>query len=644
MIAQVILPLPFDTAFSYLVEEYCAPGTIVAVPFRNTKYLGVIRDCSDEVSTTQKLKAIISETGYRLEDKCMDFLDFVSRYNMIPLGMVYKMCMGSLNLEACSKVSVQDETLVTSNVVLSTEQKEALSSLKTHTAFDATVLQGVTGSGKTEVYLERIRELISSGKQALILLPEIFLTTQLIERFKKRMSCPVVEWHSSIAHAKKQKYFKHIISGDAKLIVGARSALFLPFKNLGCIVVDEEHEASFKQTEQGCYHARDMAVMRAKIEKIPIILSSATPSVETEYNVKKGRYRKVLLDVRYGTASMPRVEVVDILKNRMKSGQWVTEHLRSKIRQFYAEGKQSLLYMNRRGYSAITICLECRSKVSCPHCAFNLVLHKHKNILLCHYCGFTKEPSQICPTCGSDNQFVDVGPGVEKVASEVSSFIPEASLMVLSSDTIGTRKKAASAIKEITDGKIDIIIGTQMVTKGVHFPKLDLVGVLDADMGLFAGDVRAFERTYQVIKQVSGRAGRESSSGLVCLQTIEPESYLIQSILKDDWDGFINRELVEREAAFVPPFSRVVIITFADKNLNRLRSTLSDVTKLIPSIDGLRVLGPSQDPVFMLRGTYRYRFIFIAKKELAVQKIVKQWLSSVNINKAIDVRTDVDAI
>lgn len=643
-IAKLLLPLPLEREFSYSIDFDAKVNDIVKIPFRSRQTFGVIKAIESE-GDLSKLKAVNDPTGFSFKPELIEFIDFVSDYNLIPKGMVLKMTMSAPKAFVESKVRKPKlEALKKLDVTLSDEQAAALSKLRQQKGFAVSVLEGVTGSGKTEVYLELLKEIVANGKQVLILLPEILLTAQLIERFRTRLDFEVLEWHSALTPNRRAQNWKKVYNGSAKVIVGARSALFLPFSELGLIIVDEEHEPSFKQEESGCYHARDMAIARAKINSIPIILSSATPSIETECNIREGRYRHVFLPSRYGKGGMAEIRVVDLIKNKPARGRWITSELEAQVIANFKQGKQSLLYLNRRGYAMVSLCSECRSKIVCPHCDFNLVKHKSKEVLLCHYCGYTESLALKCKNCGSTERFSDVGPGVERIAEEVSTFLSDARTLILSSDTLNTRNKAQAAIDQIINHEVDIIIGTQMITKGLHFPKLDLVGVIDADLSLFSGDIRAFERTYQVLVQVSGRAGRESDKGVVYLQTLEPESYLIESIKKGDWQGFIECELENRKLANMPPFSRIVMISMSGKSQEELLSFMRSLARITPQHEDIRFLGPTPAPIFLLKNKFRYRFIIIAPKNINIQKLIKEWLNSISHPKSIDVRIDVDPI
>ncbi|MFN8912272.1 MAG: primosomal protein N', partial [Alphaproteobacteria bacterium] len=512
---------------------------------------------------------------------------------------------------------------------------------KLGSGFSVNVLQGVTGSGKTEVYLKLIEDVIAQGKQALIILPEILLSIQMKERFKKRISHFIHEWHSGLTEAKKTKYWADVINGDANLVVGARSALFLPYKNLGLVIIDEEHDNSLKQEDGGCYNARDMAVLRCNIEKVPAILCSATPSIETEYNIKNGKYERFFLASRFGDSVLPQIKVVDVSELSKKEGV-ISPQLRDELIRNFKESKQSLLYLNRRGYVPVTLCKECKQKVTCPNCDFNLVEHKHERALRCHHCSYSQNKSKPCSNCANTEKFVSYGVGVEKIAEEVESFLPEARVQIISSDNTSTESKISEIMEKISNHEVDVLIGTQLVGKGLHFPKLDLVGILEADSALMAGDIRAYERTYQVLQQVSGRAGRESDKGIVVIQTENPLSPLIQSLEHQNYDEFVENELYSREAANMPPYSRLVLIHFFSRNEIELIRHLNHLAKIAPNTDDkIKVLGPVPAPIFILKNEYRYRFVIISDRKINIQSMIKRWIASVEMPKSISIRVDV---
>ncbi len=410
------------------------------------------------------------------------------------------------------------------------------------------------------------------------------------------------------------------------------------------IIVDEEHDQSFKQEEGVIYNARDMAIARAKAENIPILLCSATPSVETIYNTQNKKFKEYKLPSRYGVAVMPEVRIVDMHKQQPARGKWISTSLKEEIIKTFEQGKQSLLFLNRRGYASATYCGSCHEKVGCPNCNFLLVEHKSKKILQCHYCGHKAPLLTQCPFCGSSEKIYALGPGVERIAEEVKSILPDARIAILASDTTPDRKNIAELIDDITNHKVDIIVGTQMITKGLHFPQLHLVGVIDAEGGILGCDIRAVERTYQLLHQVSGRAGREKDKGIVLLQTHDPNSHLLKCLVEGNVSDFMRFELSDREAANMPPYSRLVLITASSSNeLNNMRY-MQDLAKHIPEIDGVKILGPSPSPIFVLRKKFRHRFVVVANKNINIQKLILEWLSKVPTSRSIKIKLDVDPL
>src|SRR3954464_12947892 len=444
--------------------------------------------------------------------------------------------------------------------VLEPAQAEAAAALRDAVdagAFAPWLLDGVTGSGKTEVYFEAIAEAIRAGRQALVLLPEIALTEPFLKRFAARFGCDPVPWHSGLRQSQRRRAWRAIASGEAPVVVGARSALFLPYRNLGLIVVDEAHEASFKQEDGVQYHARDVAVMRGRFEGIPIILASATPAIETRQQVAQGRYAEVKLPARYGGATMPDIAVVDLTQDRPDRGRWLAPGLVDAVRETLEKGEQALLFLNRRGYAPLTLCRHCGHRFQCPNCTAWMVEHRLVHRLACHHCGHVMPPPRLCPECGEEDSLVAVGPGVERIADEVRALFPEARTAIVTSDTIWSPAKAAEFVARMEEGEIDIVIDTQLVTKGYHFPNLTLVGVVDADLGLAGGDLRAAERSFQQIRQVSGRACRGDRRGGLLVQPHEPGAGVIRALASADSASFYAAETDARREAAMPPFGRL---------------------------------------------------------------------------------------
>ncbi|HET9149436.1 MAG TPA: primosomal protein N' [Alphaproteobacteria bacterium] len=510
-------------------------------------------------------------------------------------------------------------------------------------AFSATLLEGVTGSGKTEVYFEAIAEALRSGRQALVLLPEIALSAQWLARFEARFGARPVVWHSEIGMAEKRRAWRAIAEGRATVVVGARSALFLPFPTLGLIVVDEEHDSSYKQEDGVLYNARDMAVVRARLAACPVVLASATPSLETLTNVREGRYRALHLPERHGGAELPTIEIVDMRMSPPPRGEWIAPALRAAVAETLAGGEQALLFLNRRGYAPLTLCRTCGHRLQCPNCSTWLVEHRSTGAHHCHHCGHRVALPSACPACGGVH-WAACGPGVERVAEEAARLFPDARVALAASDTLTTAKAAEAFVARILERKVDIIVGTQVVAKGHHFPALTLIGVIDADLGLSGGDLRAGERTFQVLSQVAGRAGREQRPGRVFLQTYEPDQPVIRALASGDREAFLAAETRAREAARMPPFARLAAVILSGPDEAKVERGARALAAKAPREPGLTVLGPAPAPLALLRGRHRRRFLVRAERTLHLQAILRRWLEGVRVPSAVDVRVDLDPI
>ncbi len=508
--------------------------------------------------------------------------------------------------------------------------------------FQPTLLDGVTGSGKTEVYFEAIAEAIRHRRQTIVLLPEIALTEPFLKRFHDRFGCEPVAWHSGLRSTQRRRAWRAIASGDALVTVGARSALFLPYARLGLIVVDEAHETSFKQEDGVHYHARDVAVMRGKFEDCPVILASATPAIETRQQVVAGRYAELKLPARFGAAEMPSIEAIDLIREPPERGRWLSPRLVQALQANLAKREQSLLFLNRRGYAPLTLCRTCGHRFQCPNCTAWMVEHRLTRRLACHHCGHAEPTPRVCPACQGEDTLVACGPGVERIADEVTALFPEAKTAVVTSDTIWSPAKAAEFVGRMEAGDIDIVVGTQLVTKGYHFPNLTLVGVVDADLGLEGGDLRAAERTFQQIRQVSGRAGRGEKPGHVFIQTHSPTAQVMQALITGDADAFYAAETDARKDAGAPPFGRYAAIIVSSEDQGCAHDTAKLVGRSAPQVDGMAVYGPAPAPLAMLRGRHRYRLLVHARRALDVQDVIRDWLGKLDWPSKVRVAVDVD--
>ncbi len=536
--------------------------------------------------------------------------------------------------------------------ILNDDQAQAAAALRGAVAankFSAHLLDGVTGSGKTEVYFEAVAAALATGKQALILLPEIALTVQFLERFAARFGTRPAEWHSDLSQKERRRVYRAVMNGEAKVVVGARSALFLPFASLGLIAVDEEHEQAFKQQDGAIYHARDMAVVRARIEQCPVVLASATPSLESFVNATNGRYAHLKLTSRHGVAAMPSVKLIDLRQERdaidaEQRAQWLSPPLRDALTQTLVAGEQAMLFLNRRGYAPLTLCEACGHKLTCPHCSAWLVEHRYRRRLACHQCSFEIPAPTACPACNAGGTLIACGPGVERVAEEFAQFFPGARYAIASSDTLHGPAETQGAIRAMAKREIDVLIGTQIVAKGHHFPQLTLVGVVDADLGGSDGDVRARERTFQLLHQVSGRAGRAEKPGLVLLQTRNPEDAVMQALARGDRDGFYEQERQYREASAAPPFGRLAAIIVSGPDGDAVRHVARELGKAAPAARDVKVWGPTPAFYALLRGQTRERLLVQAARGIDIQAYLKAWLKLVKAPSAVRVTVDVDPV
>jgi primosomal protein N' (replication factor Y) len=529
---------------------------------------------------------------------------------------------------------------------LTPAQRTAAEALRASVAaggYSVTLLDGVTGSGKTEVYFEAVAETLRHGRQALILMPEIALTAQFLDRFAARFGVRPAEWHSELAPRRRARTWAAVAAGDVKAIVGARSALFLPYADLGLIVVDEEHEPAYKQEDGVRYHARDMAVVRAHIAGIPIVLASATPAVETEVNARRGRYRKLSLPERFGGQHLPAIEAIDLRREGPSRGRFIAPRLVEAVATTLERGEQALLFLNRRGYAPLTLCRACGFRLQCPTCDSWLVEHRFKRRLMCHQCGFETPPPAACPKCQATESFVACGPGVERLEEEVAALFPQRRVLVLSSDLVATVERLREELAEVEAGKVDIVIGTQLVAKGHHFPKLNLVGVVDGDLGLGQGDPRAAERTFQLLHQVVGRAGREEGRGLGLIQTHQPDHPVMRALIAADRDAFYAAEIELREKTSYPPFGRLASLLVSGPDKRAAEAYARRLAGLAPRHDDVRVLGPAEAPIAMVRGRHRLRLLVKSRRGFDLSDYLRQWLADAPTPKAgLKLEVDVD--
>jgi primosomal protein N' (replication factor Y) len=528
---------------------------------------------------------------------------------------------------------------------LTAEQEAAAGALRDAAAggFSVTLLDGVTGSGKTEVYFEAVAAALEKGKQALILLPEIALTQAFLDRFHDRFGARPGEWHSDVPPRMRERVWRQLAEGRVRVVAGARSALFLPFKELGLIVVDEEHDPAYKQEDRVSYHARDMAVVRARIGRFPVVLASATPSVESRVNAERGRYRRVALSARFADAAMPALGAIDMRRAPPARGGFLSPVLIGHLRDNLGRGEQSLLFLNRRGYAPLTLCRVCGHRFQCPDCSSWLVEHRFRGQLVCHHCGYHQRRPEACPECGTLDHLVACGPGVERIAEEVVGHFPDARTIVLSSDLIGGVRRLRLELEAIAKGEADIVIGTQLVAKGHNFPNMTLVGVVDADLGLANGDPRAAERTFQLLSQVTGRAGRTGKKSLGLLQTYQPDHPVMRAIVSGDSDSFYEKEIAERELAHLPPFGRLAGIVVSAQTRAEAESHARGLRRAAPDASDLHVLGPAEAPLALIAGRHRFRLLVQGERRSDIQSYVRAMLAAgPKLRGSVRVQVDID--
>ncbi|MEO6014893.1 MAG: primosomal protein N' [Devosia sp.] len=528
--------------------------------------------------------------------------------------------------------------------VLNAEQNAALAQIRQIDAkgFGVALLDGVTGGGKTEVFFEAVADTLRAGRQAMILLPEIALTHTFLERFSRRFGTRPAEWHSDMTPSQRSRTWRGINSGEVRAVVGARSALFLPFHELGMIVLDEEHDGAFKQSDGVNYHARDMAVVRAKLAGARVILSSATPSVESRNNANSGRYSHVMLTSRFAAQALPDITALDMREEPPEKGQWIAPRLAREIFATLDRGEQALLFLNRRGYAPLTLCRSCGHQFQCPDCDAWLVEHRFRGVLMCHHCGHEQKRPKICTECGTEDSLIPIGPGIERVAEEVSVRFPQARTVILSSD-MGSNAQLRDRFSEIEKGEYDLVIGTQLVAKGHHFEKLTLVGVLDADLGLAHGDPRAAEKTFQILTQVTGRAGRAAKAGRAFLQTWHPTHPVMEAMVSQDREAFYAHELLVREEGSLPPFGRLAALIVSASEHEDAMGFARKLLGAAPQAEGMKLFGPADAPVAMVRGRHRVRLLVQSPKDFDLSGYVRFWLNSAErVSGNLRVQVDID--
>ena len=644
MKAQVLLPKVFNFPFTYKSSSDCKIGDLVEVPFGLKKEIGVIWKNKYSEPQNIKLKLIKRKTKFSIDKKLIDFIEWFSSYNMVPIGLVLKMVIGNSD-RFLEKEDILNNCIInkTKKFILNKEQLQALKFLETkNTGFNVSVLQGTTGSGKTLVYFERIKKIIKKNYQALVLLPEIFLTNDFKSRFEEYFGFEPAVWHSKITPKQKRVIWKGVINNNIKILVGARSALLLPFKKLGVIIVDEEHDSSYKQDEGVIYNARDMAISRASFEKIPIHLVTSVPSIETYNNILNKKYRHINIHKRFENYPLPKTKIINLNINKIKE-KYVAKETVDLVKTYLNKGDQVLFFINRRGYSPYLICKKCGYKHVCSNCSLYLTFHKLKNKAICHHCSFQKELKTKCQSSGNC-EFIMYGPGVEKIFEEVKEIFPNKKARIFSSDYLKTKEKTKNLFNEIYKNKIDILVGTQMISKGFNFPRLNCIIVIDADFSGRGYDLRATEKNIQLYHQLSGRAGRFSQESLIIYQTLTPQDTTLNDLIENKSEELLKNELFLREKNKLPPFIRLISIIISSKDRSLSLQGAKEVKLKLKQINDLEVLGPVDSPLLKIKKNFRSRLLIKFNNRFLMQKKIANVLNRLKISPKIKLMVDVDPI
>ena len=649
MKVPILIPNIFDHPFTYDSNSLnLDKGNYVIVPFGSTKITGIVWNKFEKTEKKFLIKKLEKKLDVpKMQGSMIDFLNWFSIYNIVPIGMCIRLTLLSKGVvENIPENSFNQYQKLSRNLKykLNSEQEKCLSEIKKKgNKFNVHVLDGVTGSGKTLVYFNRLREIINRGYQGLIMLPEIGLTTQFKKRFIDFFGFEPAIWHSATSKKNKKIIWRGIVEKKIRVVVGARSSLFLPFARLGIIIVDEEHDASYKQDEGIIYNARDMAVSRGFFEKIPVLLITSIPSVETFNNIINKKYSISKLKKRYQNASMPNFEIINLNNNKISNKSWLANETIEKVNYHLQKDDQVLFFLNRRGFAPFVICKKCYKKFLCPNCSVNLNYHKSKNFLLCHYCGYKTKLNKIC----KDNkpcEFIMCGPGVEKIAEELEQRYPDKKIRIFSSDTLNKKKSSEDLIEKIEDKKVDILVGTQLISKGFHFSKLNCIVVVDADFSSHGYDLRSAEKNIQLYHQLSGRAGREGLSSTIYFQTYTPNDQTLLNISKKDPHKFLLSEIELRKRNRLPPFCRFISVIISGKKekqaINEAIKVKNQITKDIKE----EILGPVNAPIFKLNQKYRCRLLLRSKKNILIQKKLAKTLKKIKITSGIKLTVDVDPI
>ncbi len=640
-IIKILLPKAGLFPLDYLTKKDYSIGDLVLVPFRNKECTGIVWEigCAD---SEKKLKEILDSQIFpaQISQATVNLIKKASEYYLAELGTVAKLVLPVDINETPLKINEQSINLELIDLPdLSQSQQEILKNIK-NTSKPALV-KGVTGSGKTEIYFHAIEEQLKLGKQALVMLPEIALSSQIITRFTERFGFAPAIWNSTVTKAQKKRTLRGIISGKISVVIGARSSLFLPYINLGIIVIDEEHDASYKQNEGMLYHARDMAVLKGALEKCITILASATPSIESIHNAQTGKYQLLKLQDRFNKAHLPDVRIVDMRNEELERNHWLSPTITNAINNTLDNNQQTLIFLNRRGYAPLMMCKDCGYRIECKSCSSSMVMHKSTYRLECHHCGATAPVCKSCPECSNQDSMILCGPGIERIAEEAYKLFPGKKIVVVSKEQSSKPDEMQKLLEEMASGEIDILIGTQIVTKGYHFPNLTLVVVVDADVGFVGGDLRASERTFQLLHQVGGRAGRADKKGTMMLQTYSPENKVIEALASGQEDDFISEEIKSRQAANMPPFAKMAAITITGKNDIKTMQMAKDFVAMAPK-SSARILGPAEAMMLKLSGRYRYKILVIAQKDFNLRRYLELWKRHAKIPSSYQLKIDID--
>ena len=648
MKVPVLIPRIFDHPHTYLSGKFgkLKAGSIVQVPFGKENEIGVVWDKAEETKKNFQIKTISEIKPFSFSDKLINFINWFSIYNLVPKGMVLKMFLGN-DLLSSKKSDFKLQYIGNEKIrfELNDDQKKCLKDIQNFgNNFSVTLLQGITGSGKTLVYFERIKESLKKNKQVLVLLPEIFLTNQFNKRFEDYFGFKPSIWHSKITKKNKRIIWQNINNGKIGLVVGARSSLFLPFKNLGLIVVDEEHDNSYKQDEGIRYNARDMAISRGSFENVPVILSTSIPSLETYKNVKSKKYNLTKLNKRYKDFSLPNAEIINLNLTKKSKNIWLDIKTLNLVKKYLDKGDQVLFFLNRRGYAPFMICKVCGYKLECPNCSIFLTFHKYLNKALCHHCGHKTQIKNKCKNFDTTCDFQMYGPGVEKIFSELKQIFPQKKIKILSSDFLTKKKETYELLSDIEKNKVNILVGTQLISKGFNFPNLNCIVVVDADFSGMGFDLRSTEKNIQLYNQLSGRAGRFSKDSIIIYQTFNPRDETLKNILQNKQDEFLEEEFLLRKKKNLPPFARLIAFIVSSKNERDGLIEAKKIKKILSTIQNIDVMGPVTSPIFKIKNNYRTRLLLRSPINLFPQKQISQALKLFKVSKKIKLTVDVDPL